>query len=209
MKKKLVKFTAGLALLCMAGMAQAAPISFKGKLSFVETDIGGAVYFGIPIGTIFYGMIDDDTINGHITDGTTRTDFGCCIAAGGLSIENDMVLEEDDAYYLNSVFDGSKYTAGNIIDLVNIEGDDWTSSGNRIEIGLSYILDSNAFDSSDLSNYPFDPADVKDVLFFIVEENDNIDVEIYNAAGPVVPLPASIWLLGFGLASLVGLKKKK
>ena len=209
MKKKLLTSLAtGLFMIGMIGMAQAASVSFNGKLTFVETDTGG-VYSGTPLDTDFWGVIDDENFNGFITNGTTLTNFGCCIAAGGLSIGNDMILVEDDANFLNSVFGGSKYSAGNMVDSVNIEGDASTSSGGRIEIGLSYILDSNSFSNNDLSNYPFDPANVEGALFFILEE-DSTGTDVYSAGGPSsVPLPASIWLLGSGLIGLVRLKKKK
>ena len=208
MKKKLLTSLAtGLFMIGMIGMAQAASVSFNGKLSFVETDTGG-VYSGTPLGTDFWGEIDDENFNGFINNGTTLTNFRCCIAAGGLSIDNDMVLIEDDANFLNSVFGVLKYSAGDIVDKVNIEGDALTSSGGRIEIGLSYILDSNSFSNTDLSNYPFDPANVEVALFFIFEE-DSTGTDVYSAAGPTVPLPASIWLLGSGLIGLVRLKNKK
>ena len=210
MKKKLISsLVTGLFMFGMIGMAQAAPVSFNGQLSFVETDTGG-VYSNTPLSTDFSGVIDDEFFNGSITQGTTLTVFGCCIAAGGLSIDNDMILGMDDANFLNSVFGGSKYSEGNMVDMVNIEGDSQTSSGGRIEIGLSYILHSDSFVNEELSNYPFDPADVDDALFFIFEE-DASGADIYSAAGPIssVPLPTSIFLLGFGLIGLAGVNRKK
>ena len=210
MKNKLVTSLATvLFMIGMIGMAQAAPVSFNGKLSFVEIDTGG-VYSGTSLGTDFSGVIDDEYFDGHITQGTILTNFGCCIAAGGLSIDNDIILVEEDANFLNSILGVSQYSAGDMVDGVNIEGDALTSSGGRIEIGLSYILDSNSFFNTDLSNYPFDPANVEVALFFIFEE-DSTGTEVYSAGGPIssVPLPASIWLLGSGLIGLVRLKKKK
>jgi len=44
------------------GMAQAASVSFNGKLTFVETDTGG-VYSGTPFDTDFWGVIDDKNFN--------------------------------------------------------------------------------------------------------------------------------------------------
>lgn len=188
-----------------AGHAYSATINFSGTLADV-TDAGGATYSGVPVGTVFSGNIDDVTFNGSITDGTTETVFGCCIAAGGLGLTNDQVLTADDAASLNFLAGAPLFEADDVIDLVDIEGDTNTAGGGRIEVGLSYILDPGAFDSTDPSNYPFNPGDVLLTLFFIVEENSD-DVEIYNAIG-VVPLPASAWLLGSALGLLGWLRRR-
>ncbi len=115
-------------------------------------------------------MIDDVTFNGSITDGTTITNFGCCKAAGGLNITNNMVLTSDDAIFLNSLLGFPQYSEGDLVDVVDIEGDVETSGGGRIEIGLSYLLDHNSFVNNDLSNYPFAPIEAEVALFFILEE---------------------------------------
>ncbi len=83
--------------------AHASNISFSGQLDIVEEDSGGAVYSGVAIGTDFSGAIDDSTANGFISDGTTITSFGCCIAAGGLSVSNNETLNASDAALLNSL----------------------------------------------------------------------------------------------------------
>jgi len=57
----------------------------------------GDVYSGATTSTNFSGNIDDVTANGSISDGTTVTPFGCCIAAGGFSITNNEVLSADEA----------------------------------------------------------------------------------------------------------------
>ncbi|MCP4935901.1 MAG: hypothetical protein GY927_17250 [bacterium] len=191
--------------------AQAASINFSGQLDFIETDDGG-VYHNAPFGTVFSGVIDDVSFNGSITDGTTLTSFGCCIAAGGLGISNDVVLSGDDANFLNSVLGKSQYSAGELVDGVDIEGDAVTSNGGRIEVGLSYILDSNSFNNTNPSNYPFDPTDVEVALFFVLEENSS-GIDIYSAGGLInpIPLPAAAWLFGsaLGLLGFTGWKKKK
>lgn len=72
--------------------AQAAVIDFGGQLDVVQKDIGGAVYSGVPIGSSFFGSIDDVTMNGFISDGTTLTSFGCCIAAGNAAPGGDLTF---------------------------------------------------------------------------------------------------------------------
>ena len=111
-------------------LTHAASINFSGQLDIVVEDNGTAVYSGFPIGTDFAGSIDDVTFDGFISDavGTTVTEFSCCIAAGGLSVANDDVLDADTAALLNSLA-GTSFVAGDLIDAVNIEGDAVTSGG--------------------------------------------------------------------------------
>ena len=72
----------GIALSIVFSPAFSESISFSGQLDLIELDAGGAVYSGTPIGTNFNGFIDDMSADGQISDGTTTTGFGCCIAAG-------------------------------------------------------------------------------------------------------------------------------
>ena len=51
----------------------AADISFSGQLDVVQEDLGGAVYSGVPVSTVFSGAINDVTFSGFISDGTTIT----------------------------------------------------------------------------------------------------------------------------------------
>jgi len=193
-----------------AGSAYSALIDFSGDLVFIETDEGGAVYSDVPLGTTFSGSIDDVTANGFITDGATRIDFTCCIAAGGRGpFSNDTLLDADDAALLNMLAGKPIFSDGDLVDGVDIEGDTTTAGGGRIEVGLSYILDPDTFISTDPPNSPFDANDVLLELFFIVEEN-SADAEIYNSIGriSVVPLPASLWLFGSALA-LLGWSKRR
>lgn len=198
-----------LTLTIVPGQIQASVINFSGQLDSIQYDEGGAVYSETPLGTHFTGSIDDIAFSGYIDDGITNTPFGCCIAAGGLDILNDIVLSEEDATFLNAVLGSPKFSAGNAIDIVNIEGDTNTSSGGRIEIGLSYIFDASTFIDDNLSNYPFNAEDVELSLFFIFEE-DNSGNDIYSAVGQLdpVPVPAAVWLLGSGLVGMIGLRRK-
>lgn len=181
MKNNVIKVLIGTALMFTAGAAYTDTIDFGGQLDIVEEDDGGAVYSGVPLGTVFSGAIDDVSANGFISDGTTLTSFGCCIAAGGLSVDNDEILDADTATLLNSLA-GTNFVAGDLIDTINIEGDAVTSGGGRIEIGLSFILDPLAFDDDSLDNYPPDPGDILISLFFIAED-DNLGSGIYSAIG--------------------------
>jgi hypothetical protein len=190
--------------------ATASIIDFTGQLRVIELNTGGGVYSNTPLGTTFVGSIDDVTYNGQISDGTTLTRFGCCIAAGGLGISNNMELDASTAALLNGVAGFQKYKTGDIVDGVNLEGDTATLGSGRIEIGLSYVFDADTFSNGDLANYPFDPRELRLALFFIYE-SDVHGVDVYSAVGNLnpVPLPASVWLLGMGLLGLVGIVKRK
>jgi len=139
------------------------------------------VYSGVAIGSVFSGVIDDVTFDGSITDGTTLTSFGCCIAAGGLSISNNVSLDASEAALLNSL-GNFNFVAGDLIDLIDIEADANTSGGGRIEIGLSYVLDPLSFSDGSLDNYPPDALDILISLFFIAEFDSQED-DIYSALG--------------------------
>ena len=176
-------------------IVQAADVNFNGQLDYIQIDEGGGVYSGVSIGTDFNGIIDDVDATGFISDGTTLTSFGCCIAAGRLSVTNNMVLSADDATFLNEIIGSLRYNDGDIVDVINIEGDKTTSSGGRIEIGISYILPSNSFDNDDLSNYPVNQADIELALFFIYEE-DNVGQDIYSAGGQIQEPTSCIEIAG-------------
>lgn len=172
-----------LCLICISSSVHAADINFTGQLDVVLEDNGSAAYSGFPVGTDFVGSIDDVTFNGYISDavGTTNTNFGCCIAAGGLDVINDEVLDAETAALINSIA-GTNLVAGDLIDSIDIEGDAATAGGGRIEVGLSFILDPLAFDDADPGNYPHRPEDVMLAVFFIAEF-DSQDEEIYSGIG--------------------------
>ena len=174
--------------------ANAAVINFTGQLDLIDVDDGG-VYSGVTTSTNFTGNIDDVTANGSISDGTTVTPFGCCIAAGGFSITNNEMLNAEEAALLNSITGTPTFSAGDIIDIVDIEGDATTAGGGRIEVGLNYILDGNAFANTDPGNYPFNPNELILTLFFIVEE-DVSGVTIFDAVGQANTVPAPVDLSG-------------
>ena len=103
----------------------AAVIHFNGELGFIFEDTGG-IYSGSALGTAFSGEIDDVSYDGFITDGTTQTNFSMLIAAGGIEIENDRVLTDDDIAVFNAL-GITQFAAGNLVDTLNIEGDEQTA----------------------------------------------------------------------------------
>lgn len=173
--------------------AQAASLQIQGTLDVIALDQGGGVYSGTPLGTPFSGFIDDASFSGQISDGTTLTSFSCCIAAGGLEISNDEVIDAATAALLNQLTGSSAFAAGQVYDAVNLEGDAATAGGGRIEIGVSYILDAGAFSDTSPGNYPFDPADVRAAGFFILEENST-GQDIYEGIGQLVAEPSAAGL---------------
>ncbi|MEW6521395.1 MAG: hypothetical protein AB1461_18500 [Thermodesulfobacteriota bacterium] len=190
--------------------AGAAVISFSGRLDAITWDSSVGVYSGVPRGTIFSGFIDDETASGQISDGVTLTVFDSHVAAGGLTVSDNFILEEEDAVLLNTLTGTSLYTEGDILDGINIEGDAGMDGGGRIEIGLSYLFAPDTFADDNPANYPFDPAELQLALFFIFEE-DASGAEVYHGAGRLdaVPLPPAGLLLGAGLAGVLGVARRK
>ena len=198
----------------MTLQVQAATINFNGSLTLIDRESPGAVYYNLPLGTAFSGFIVDSPISGEITGGGITTAFGCCIAADPAPVfTNNWVLTATDAGLLNAVTSPGMFNAGEVYDLVDIEGDAATAGGGRIEIGLSYLLDQNTFTGSTQTTLPPDPNDVVLGLFFIVEEDSpaNGGGEIYNVLGVLqpVPVPAAFWLFGSGLLGLAGMARRR
>lgn len=172
--------------LFFSSTAGADTINFSGTLDLILVNDGTGTFASAPQGSPVSGFIDDQTFNGEITvDGITES-FDCCIFAGGLSVSNDEVLDEETAALLNQLAGSTVFTAGEIVDGVNVEGDVDLGKGQRLEVGVSYLLNGAAFPDDSLSNYPFNNADVRIALFFILEENPIDDV--YDALG-VFPIP--------------------
>ena len=72
-------------------------IFFSGQLDYIQYNTGG-VYSSVSEDTLFIGSINDGA-SGFISDGNTYTSFGCSIAAGGLSVSNDVALTSEDANF--------------------------------------------------------------------------------------------------------------
>lgn len=197
------------ACLC-APRINAATININGTLDIITTNNGNGVYSALPLGMSFNGSIDDTSFNGVLAGGGISTIFDCCIAAGGLSLFDNIRLDSAAANQLNILAGANLFNDGDFVDGVDIEGDTMTAGSGRIEIGVSYILVEGAFSGTATSNYPFNPNDLLLGLFFIVEE-DNRGTEIYNALGKLqpVPVPAAFWLFGSGLLGLLGMARRR
>ena len=206
-----------LSFLLIAPCAKAVVLSFSAPLGVVNANpfTTGGLYRDVPIGTIFTGEFDGDppndirtdTFEGFITDGANRTEFDCCITpdgADGLEVLNDFSLTAQQAAGLNSILSAPRYSAGDVVDIIEIAGDTATPGGGRIEVGLSYLFDSDTFNDESADNFPFDQSDVVMSSFFILEE-DNQQDRLYTAYGliHVVPLPAAFWLLMSGILGFV------
>ena len=186
-------------ILLLTGVAQAATINFSGPLRIIETDEGGAIYSGVPVGTRFSGSIDDVTANGSITGAGITTSFGCCIAAGGLEFTDDLTLDASFAALLNSLSGSTDFAAGQLYDLADLEGDSEVAPDGRIEVGLSFLFPADTYDNDDPTNV-LDPAAALLTAFFIFEEAGD---DIYSGIGlAVVPLPGALWLLCSALGYL-------
>ena len=209
-----------LAALAIAGVpwtAQAATLNFAGDIDVILEESGTSeLSVLLPVGTPITGAIDDETFNGSISGPPGTLVFGCCIAAGGLEITDDIVLGDAGAALLNSLDSSFAFLPDQMFDLVDIEGDVGDDE-ERIEVGVSLLYSSGVFDGDDPSQYP---PGVEPVLglFFILQEIG--DEDVYSAIGLIdrlstggddptdpspseVPLPAGGVLLLSGLAGLV------
>ena len=157
-------------------------ISFSGPLAVVNFDLGGAVYSGVPIGTNIFGAINRITLDGFVSDGTTLTSLSCCdiTPPRGVDVRNDFVLDAENAARLTAL-GGPSFVAGEIVDLIVIEGDS-IAGGGQVFFGLVYVLDPLAFDNESRDNYPPDPNDILIQFFFLDEEGDP-GPDIYAASG--------------------------
>ena len=157
-------------------------VNFHGQLSIIHEDNGGAVYSGVPVGTDFSLEFDLVTGLSAISDGTTVTPFIANFEDGSFfEVTNDFIVDADDAALVNSIA-GTSFVAGDLVDLIELEGQGLTSGGGIIEVVVSYVLDPLAFDDESPDNYPPDPDDILVTIFFI-EEGDGQGVEIYKAHG--------------------------
>ena len=214
-----------------APLAGAATSSFAGNLDVIFQDDGGR-YTGTLLGAPFSGEIDDATGFGNISDGATPTDFTCCEFAGLLELTDNVEIETAETQDLiNGIQDVVEVDIGDMFDLVDLEGDVRLPNGNRIEVGLSFVLLPSAFDDEDLGNYPFDPDDLLFTLFFILEEmpSEVEDQTIYDVVGlvddivlpfgddpddpddpsAIIPLPASILALCGAVFALLAVGRRR
>lgn len=206
----------GVALAALTAMsvvpsAQAARVDFAGPLVRVIEDDGSGRYAGRGVGDSFFGHIDDQTFEGAISDGVTMTTFGCCINAGSFEVTNDVLLDFAAAGFLNQVPGSSGFSAGQVIDLVDIEGDVDLGGGRRIEVGLSYFLPSDTFASAHPPGQSFDVDSALLTLYYVVEDTFGSPKEPYNVVGLVsaVPWPAPVWLMGLGLPVIAGFARRQ
>jgi len=234
---------AALLSLALATHANALTIDFQGNLDIIDSDLGGAVYSGVPLGTVFTGRItnlrsDGSFAGGVISDGTTSTSFSCgqpigttindngevepqcgppLTSASGPSVSNNLVIDADQADFINSLLGTPTFSAGDTVDEVNIEGDSETASGTRIEAGLSIFFPADTF-ADGLTTFAeifpfFDPTEATVALFFILEDDGNQPDDIYSAIGlldmTTIPLPAAVWLFGSGLLGLLAFRKRR
>jgi len=186
MKKNVAKVLTGMALMFTAGAAYTDTINFHGPLEFVLEDNGDAVYSGVPIGSEFFGAIDDVTFSGFISDGTTSTQFNCCLDGySSVFVDNNEILNASEAAMINSIL-GTSFEAGDFLDFINIGGEAFPSGESRIGFSLAYVLDSLAFDDESDDNYPPNPDDILITVFSIDESRSGLTItfDTFDDLGP-------------------------
>lgn len=206
--------------------AEAATIAFAGEVDIILENNATSDLNAVTVGTPVTGEIDDETAFGFISSALGTVSFTCCDAAGLIEVGDDQTLDSDEADLLNLLAMDTQFAEGDVLDVINIEGDTDSDAG-RIEVGLSFILQPDAVASEDPSGYPFDPDDLLLTLFFVLQEDG--DNDIFDALGvvddltlpfaipddpsdngvvpTVIPLPATGVLLLFGLGLLRGVGK--
>jgi len=214
-----------------AGIASAAVINFSGQLDAV-TDLGGARYSGSTLGQVFsgsfsYGVESEASTDplfpgdydftsppygGLLTDGTTATS-GSTTEPVQVTVDDNVVLDQDTAGLLNTLL-GTSLSAGNVVDIADIDTQFVSPTGEQIVFGLSFIsLDPTAWSGVDFANFPPESGNIDQAIFFITEQDasDNLLFEGFGKLDTVavVPIPAAVWLFGSGLLVLIRISSKK
>jgi len=189
--------------------ASAAAIPFWGNADSVMIDNGTGIYTGASSTTIFSGSIDDITGNGEVSDTTITTPIICCVAAGVVSVSNNVILDGATADLLNLLAGASLFSDGDLVDGIDVEGDTLLPGGGRLEAGVSWVFTADTFADDDPDNYPFAPNTPLVGLFFILEADADGE-EIFQAFGSLqpVPLPAAWLLFVAGCAGIRQLSRK-
>lgn len=197
---RIARFMQCACLLCICTLAQASNITFNGHLYAVFEDQGGAIYSGAAQNMLFSGSINDATLEGFIADLMTNTPVHCCIGdEDGLLFENNEPLEAEYAALLNSVTGGS-YVAGDVIDLIILEGGAVTAGGGVFFLQVVMAFDADTYTSNGLGNYPPEENDILASVFFIEELNSQ-DETIFEAVGVIdeMSFTADDFLINAGL----------
>lgn len=236
----LVSILAVSSLCCLAPRpASAVQVQFTGIVDLILVAESSSTYAPLfSLGTSVGGIIDDPGGEGSIgpiaAGSATQTSipFTCCIFAGlnegaadiGLELTNDEALDADTAAVLNALFGSGSFATGQLVDIVDLEGDGAFGSG-RFEAGLSFLFDPGAFGPGSTPRILDDAASALGGLFF-VSESDTNEEEIFNAVGaltsfgPVdtiaptptpapIPTPSSIALMLSALAAGGALRLKR
>lgn len=217
MSKIVVIWTIAILISLTPRTTNAAQLDFTGVVDLILTNESSSVFAPIfTLGTPVQGTIDDPGGEGAIgpvptSSTSTSIPFTCCIFAGlgggtaniGLELFDDKVLDTDTASALNFLLGMPSFSAGQVVDIVNLEGDRAVGSG-RFEAGLSFIFDSSFYGASSTPNVLDDSASALGSLFFVAEFDTN-EEEVFEALGVLtslgpanispVPLPSSLPLI--------------
>ena len=116
------KITYTLFLLVASLNLSAQVVNFSGQLDFVVEDAGGGIYSDTPLGTRFEGFINPFTGNGEIANDSIVTSWDeCCIAAGGLSVSDNRMLDAEDIDVINSLLGTAFFSPGDLVDAIDID----------------------------------------------------------------------------------------
>lgn len=218
---------------CLAPRAaSAAELEFTGVVDLILAEEAASIYAPLfPVGTSVAGRIDDPGGEGSIGPAPTgptsiSIPFTCCIFAGldegaadiGLELTDDETLDADFADTLNLLFGPGTFSAGQVVDIVDLEGDRAVGSG-RFEAGISLIFASDQYGASEVPDILGDFASVLGAVFFVAEF-DSAEEEVFSAVGkltslgPVtgptpVPVPPAMALMITALAACGALGRRR
>ncbi len=171
--------------LFFAHVVTADTYGFAGQIDTVTIDSGESLFSGAVAGDDIQGGMSYDTAFGIIFNfGPSSITYNveCCFSAGGVETLDSVVLDEATAELYNQLLMTTQFSGGDIVDILHAEGGATTPSDTRVELGVTFVLFENAFNSGDA--YIFKEEDLRLSIAFVLE--DSLGVDIFSAYGVVV-----------------------
>lgn len=157
-------------------------LSLAGNLDVITDNTGQSMFSSAVQGDALRIDIDATTADGFVSvAGGAPFAFDCCIAAGGVDAVNDLELDVETALTFNTLLGVNQFSAGDTVDILQVEGDQLTPTGSRIEAGVTFILAGSAIVEGE--QYVLNTDDILLSIGFVLEEFMNVDT--FSAVGVV------------------------